>query len=172
MVNAIDTGGSELQGVLNSPNRPKIIPRDLRTQPRTDILSLGSGGQIDPDRAQSIVLERSLAQLRSVVEEARAELGLDPEQTVDTSPQATADRIADFALNFFAQYAENNGLDNDEAGRAEFVEFIGEAVAQGIDEARGILGSLNALSPEIEAGVDETANQVQARFDDFIANGS
>ena len=77
---------------------------------------------------------------------------------------------ADFALGFFAQYAENNNLEDNEEGRAQFAAFIGDAINQGIDEARGILTALNALENN-SFDIDKTSGIIQSRLDDFVQNG-
>lgn len=137
---------------------------------RSDILSLG---ETPPGRQDiyRILTERAYEKLRSVVAEARAELGIPEGSILDTSPEATANRIADFALGFFSKYAKNNGLEDNEEGRRQYVGFIGAAVAKGIDEARGILSALNVLNDGLNADIDKTAGLIQKRFDDFIKNG-
>ena len=155
-------------GERSSQPRPAILQSQTKSS-RVDSFSFSA--KISFSQSQSIVVDRAFEQLRAVVEEARAELGIPEGEVLDTSPEATANRIADFALNFFSQYAENNGRADDEAGRSQFADFIGDAITQGIDEARGILTALSALDPEIESGIDQTADYIQGRLDDFVTNG-
>ena len=117
------------------------------------------------------MVERALDKLRAVVADAKAELNLPEDSPLDTSPEATATRIADFALGFFSKYAENNGLEDNEEGRAQFAQFIGEAINAGIGEARDILSALKALNPDVDNGIEATAQIIQSRLDDFVANG-
>ncbi|MFM1919783.1 MAG: hypothetical protein RLZZ303_1417 [Candidatus Hydrogenedentota bacterium] len=174
MVDGIGGLGPAAAGAPQSDNAARIIPKELNAPKRkADLLELGKGEKPSNGQAQGIVLERAYERLRQLVGDARAELGIPEGAVLDTSPEATANRIADFALGFFGKYAENNGLADDEAGRKQFVDFIGKAVAQGIDEARGILGALNALNPEISGNIDKTAEIIQQRFEDFISgNGA
>ena len=151
--------------VKNSP----ALPQSFATTQRVDTVSFSA--TISTTQSQEIVVNRAFEQLRAVVEEARAELGIPEGDTLDTSPEATANRIADFALNFFSQYAENNGLEDNEEGRSQFAAFIGDAINQGIDEARGILSALDALNPDVQSGIDQTAEYIQGRLDDFVTNG-
>lgn len=153
------------------PIQARAEGADNRSQRATDVLSLGRGEKPGPADSMKIVEERAYQKLRAVVEDARKQLGLEEGATLDTSPEATADRIADFALNFFGKYAEKHGLENNEEGRQAFVDFIGKAVSQGIDEARGILGALNALNPDITKNIDSTFELIQKRFGDFVKNG-
>ncbi len=137
---------------------------------KTDQVSF-SKGDVSKGQAQGIVLDRAYEKLRAVVGDARTALGLAEGEEIDTSPNATADRIADFAINFFSKYAENNGLEDNEEGRKAFADFIGGAINQGIEEAKGILTALSAFDPEIQAGVEDTASYIQKRLDDFVKNG-
>ncbi|MEQ1841897.1 MAG: DUF5610 domain-containing protein [Verrucomicrobiales bacterium] len=137
---------------------------------RTDQVSF-SKGDVSKGQAQGIDLDRAYEKLRAVVGDARTALGLAEGEEIDTSPNATADRIADFAINFFSKYAENNGLEDNEEGRKAFADFIGGAINQGIEEAKGILTALSAFDPEIQAGVEDTASYIQKRLDDFVKNG-
>jgi len=171
MVNSIGSlaGEAPTTGVL-SP-RPRLIPRDLRVGQARDTVSLGTGERISTRQATEIVIERAMEKLRAVVDNAREELGIPEGAVIDTSPEATAGRIADFALGFFPKYAENHGLNDDEEGRKQFADFIGGAIQQGIGEARSILMSLSALNPEIESNISSTWDIIQQRLDDFVANG-
>ena len=172
----VDSIGGLGAAPLNSgrATEAKLLPAGDSPKPKksaADSVALGTGQKVSSAQAQNILTERAYEKLRAVVSEARAELGLPEGGELDTSPEATANRIADFALGFFGKYAENNSLTNDEEGRRQYVGFIGKAVAQGIDEARGILGALNALNGDIAGNIDKTADVIQQRFEDFIANG-
>jgi len=175
--NAIGTASAAQQPAipvgLNS--RVPLIPRPMKAPELPggkDILQLGASGRLDAEESLRIVNERALDKLRQVVAQARAELGIPEDAVVDTSPDATGDRIADFALGWFSQWAKNNNVADDEAGRSRFVEFIGNAVKKGVEEARGILKALNALNPEVDKSIDAIVERVQARFNDFIKNGA
>lgn len=161
---------AESNGILKGLPRPTLIPKDLRTTPRQDKVEFGKE-PISLSDAQNVVVERALEKLRGVVDAARAELGLPESASFDTSPEATANRIADFALNFFGKYAENNGLADDEAGRAQFADFIGAAISQGIEEARGIFQALNVLNGGVSDHIDKTAGIIAQRLQDFVING-
>lgn len=151
------------------PVRPTPSNQPVRSLPQ-DVVQFGAT-KLSKEDTQRILLERAYEKLRGVVSEARTELGIPEGAVIDTSPEATANRIADFALGFFAKYADNNGLADDEAGRKQYAEFIGAAISQGIEEARGILGALNALNGDVSSGIDKTAELIQSRLDDFVANG-
>lgn len=135
-----------------------------------DVLQLGASS-ISLFESSNIVLERAFEQLRAVVSDARAELGIPEDTTLDLSPEATAGRIADFALGFFGNFLDNHPELDGDGARAAFVDLIGPAIEQGISEARGILGALSALSGETTGLIDSISSIVQERLDAFLANG-
>ena len=170
MVNGVQSPAYPQATGGQAGQKQQVSYQSLRFEAQVDYVSFSSSTVSGSD-AQSIVLNRAYEKLRAVVAEAREALGIPEGQGVDTSPEATANRIADFALNFFAQYALNNGLANDEEGRTQFAKFIGDAINQGIDEARGILTALSALNGETGSAIDQIAEFIQGRLDNFVANG-
>lgn len=136
-----------------------------------DIFDIGSGSPLTMGQSNSVVLERAMEKLRSVVSDARAELGIPEGAVIDTSAEATATRIADFALGAFESFRGNHEEMGDEEVREAFVEMIGGAINQGIQEARDILTALSSLSPEVNSNIDSIADLVQGRLDTFLANG-
>ena len=136
----------------------------------TDILQFSSFN-LSFEQSISLVTDKAFEKLQTVVSDARAALGLPEDAVVDTSPEATADRIANFALGFFGNFQKNNPeLEGDEA-RQGFVDLVGPAIQQGIQEARDILEGLQALTPEVGSTIDGIASLIQDRLDDFLANG-
>ncbi|GMV95090.1 MAG: hypothetical protein AMXMBFR82_48680 [Candidatus Hydrogenedentota bacterium] len=134
-----------------------------------DSLDLGQSGPLSTEDAINIVTERSLNKLLSVVNEARAELGIPEGSVLDISPEATAGRIADFALGFFDVYREQHSELGENEARQQFAEFIGGAIGQGIEEARGILGALQALNPDVDNKIETIADLIQQRLDAFVS---
>ena len=169
--------GTAIQSVNNAAVQPQtfkpkpLIPRDMRLDLPKDILDIGKGKPLSSDQSMQIVVERAMEKLRSVVTDARAALGIPEGEQIDTSPEATANRIADFAIGAFERWLNNHkGLAEDDA-RKQFADFIGGAIQQGISEARDILGSLSALSPDVNTNIDTTWQIIQDRLNDFVANG-
>jgi len=150
--------------------KPGLIPQDLRTTGPKDILQLGKSDPVSTEQSMNIVLERSMEKLRAVVDDARKALGIPENAQIDTSPEATATRIADFALGAFDKWTKQHANLVDEDARKQFADFIGGAIQQGISEARGILGSLNALTDEVDGNINKTWDIIQGRLNDFVAN--
>ena len=171
MVTMINTVNGAQPPPPHLASHPPLLPTDLTVPHRTDVLDLGKGSPVPLDEALNIVVERSIEKLRAVVVQAREELGLPDDAVIDTSPESTAGRIADFALGAYDQYRQNHKLEDNEASRAQFSEFIGNAINQGMAEARDILQSLQSLTPEIDTNITKTWDIIQQRFDDFIGNG-
>lgn len=151
--------------------KPRIIPQSLQVPDRQDSIEIGGHAAVSSDQAMGIVLERSMAKLQSVVSEARKALGFQDDAVIDTSPEATANRIADFALGAFSSWQKNHTDLTQEDARAQFSDFIGGAIQQGIDEARGILSALQALTPEVDTNINTTWDVIQGRLNDFVKNG-
>ena len=151
--------------------KPKIMPKDVRVTGSTDTLDLGSN-PLSTNDAMNVVVERAMDKLRSVVSDAKAALGISDSDTLDTSAEATGNRIADFALGAFDKWAANHtDVEGDEA-KQQFIDFIGSAVKQGISEARDILTSLNSLTSEVDSNINSTWEVIQARFDDFLGKSN
>ncbi len=109
--------------------------------------------------------EKDLKNLESLVESAKADLGVSTDSSLDVSPEATANRIVDFALLAFSQFQDNHAELSEEDVRSEFVDFLGKAIGKGVGEARDILTSLNALSEEVDVDI------INQRLQEFAKQG-
>jgi len=155
----LNLGAQTTQTAARTENKGIAIPGDQ--------LSIGGNGPLTARQTIEIVTERAMAKLQSVVGEARAALGLPESQSLDLSAEATAGRIVDFALNFFENFRANNKEMGDDARQA-FIDLIGPAIKQGIDEARGILGALQALTPDADNKINDIDAIIQQRLDTFL----
>ncbi|MCP4644902.1 MAG: hypothetical protein GY851_30960 [bacterium] len=173
MVNSLNSVQAQFLAGQASDLTPKLMPQELQTKGVVDSLQIGKEG-LSTEQAMGVVVERAMDRIRSVVDQAKAELGLAPDAELDTSPEATANRIADFAVGFFQAWRDQSDERlalPDEQARQQFADFIGGAINQGIGEARDILGALNALGDDVTAQIDSTGDLIQARLDDFVING-
>lgn len=152
-------------------NKTPVIPQDMNVDFPKDVLDIGNGKSLSSGESMNLVVERAMEKLRSVVSDARAQLGLSENQQIDTSPEATAGRIADFALGAFDKWSKNHQGLSDQDARQQFSDFIGGAIQKGISEARGILTSLNSLTSEVDSNIDKTWSVIQSRLNDFVAQG-
>lgn len=149
--------------------KPRVIPTPIRV-PQMDALDIGQNPAQAAENAPSIVLERAIMRIRATVEQASAELRLPEGAQLDTSAEATAGRIADFALGLYDKWRQRNADLSETDARSNFAALIGNAVAQGVNEAREILGALQALSPEVDQKVNAIAEMTQQRIEQFAAN--
>ena len=85
------------------------------------------------------------------------------------SPEATANRISDFALGGFGSFDGGGpAAENSEASRQRFADFILPAIERGFNEALEILGEL----PDKVAGeLQETRDFIDERFANFLSGG-
>lgn len=124
------------------------------------------------NKAQSLVY-RSV--LDSINETMKPELN-NPVQNggvgqVDTSAEATAERILSFATGFFDSYAKQHpGKDPDKLAE-DFVSLVRGGFEKGFKEAKDILDGLGVLGgSDIEKDIMKTYELVSKGFDDFLAS--
>ncbi|MBE7213648.1 DUF5610 domain-containing protein [Shewanella benthica] len=113
---------------------------------------------------------------RAAIEALNAELAptMGPNATqriydsgVDTSAEATAERIVNFSTQFFSLHqGQNSDMGFDEQ-LDSFMEIIGDAIDKGFGEAREILKGLQVLEGGIADDVDQTYSLVQAGLQEF-----
>ncbi|MCH1929522.1 DUF5610 domain-containing protein [Shewanella sp. A25] len=89
------------------------------------------------------------------------------DNNVDTSPEATADRIVSFATQFFSIHQQQNSSMGFDEQLSSFMDIIGGAIDNGFKEARDILSGLKVLEGDIAAGVDKTYGLVQEGLQAF-----
>lgn len=89
------------------------------------------------------------------------------DNNVDTSPEATADRIVSFATQFFSIHQQQNSNMSLNDQLDSFMSIIGGAIDNGFKEARDILSGLKVLQGDIADGVDKTYGLVQEGLQAF-----
>jgi len=115
-----------------------------------------------------VILESAYPKIQGFVDDAKAKLGIKAGAVIDTSPEATTNRILDFSLGFFEQYRENHSDLNNKEAHEQFAEFIGGAIQEGIDEARETLGALSAIDDTTEYGIVPIENLIQDVLNSFV----
>ncbi len=160
---------TQIQAYMYQQNVQILLPEPSGdTEPRpvdrfelsADIATAGT--------AFRIVTERVMARIEVAVEQARELLGVGPGAPMDTSPEATAERIFNFATGFFDTYQAQHPELDDETAREQFVELVWDAVQQGIQEARDILTAIAPISESVNAGIDKIAYILENRFTQFL----
>ncbi|AAN53824.2 DUF5610 domain-containing protein [Shewanella oneidensis MR-1] len=112
------------------------------------------------------------AAIEAINEELAPAMGENAIQTaydngVDTSPEATADRIVSFATQFFSVHQQQNSNMSLDEQLDSFMNIIGGAIDNGFKEARDILSGLKVLQGDIADGVDKTYGLVQEGLQAF-----
>jgi hypothetical protein len=125
--------------------------------------------QIDFSFAQTVLRDSLQKRLDSAIEAAGVELDSSEllAGTVDTSPEATAQRIADFALGFFETVKANNPDKSPTIQLDDFVGLIKGAVEEGFELARGILNDIGQIAAPVEADINKTFELVMERIAAF-----
>ena len=151
-------------------NAFKVLNR-TEERPRTTAPSEEGGrgdritlGRLDAAEAQIVFYRRVLGKVHErVVLPGPARqihhLGL------DTSPEATADRISDLAIKIF-RYA--GGAESpDTPGFQAQLESVRDGIRQGYREAREILGAFGITEGNIHDNIEKTMSLVESKLDEF-----
>lgn len=110
-------------------------------------------------------LEGINAELAPVLGENAAQKVYD--SAVDTSPEATAERIVAFATAFYSRYKELAAADSEEQTLDNFMALITPGVEKGFSDAKDILKSLKVYEGDIETGVNSTYDLVTQGLANF-----
>ncbi|MBU1618368.1 MAG: DUF5610 domain-containing protein [Gammaproteobacteria bacterium] len=135
-------------------------------------LKLSTG---DDDNSMKLLYKTALEGINSELE---AEFGPNAAEKiknsgVDTSPQATADRIVGFATAFYQKFSEQNPDMPEEERLDKFLALVGGGVDKGFEDARGILDGLGVLQGKVADDIDSTYSLIQdgfAKFREMILN--
>jgi len=140
-------GAAALQFSKQQSQAPKKAPGKT-DGPKVSLTSL------DSFKSLRLVADKAMQKILEMTRLAAQELGYDP-GTMDTSPEATSSRIANFAIGLFGLYRKQNPDMDDETALNEYQKLINGAVNNGYQEA---LAVLSALGVEDE-GIFETARK-------------
>jgi len=110
-------------------------------------------------------LEGINAELEPVMGENAAQKIYD--SGIDTSPEATADRIVAFATGFYSRYKDLNPGKSEEETLDNFMQIIGGGIEKGFADAKDILKGLKVYEGEVESGVDKTYGLVMQGLNSF-----
>ncbi|WP_372627491.1 DUF5610 domain-containing protein [Arsukibacterium sp.] len=110
-------------------------------------------------------LEGINAELEPVLGENAAQKVYDA--GVDTSPDATAERIVAFVSGFYSRYKELNPDRSETEQLDSFLNIIGSGIEKGFADAKDILKGLKVYEGEISEGVDQTYAKVMSGLETF-----
>jgi len=89
------------------------------------------------------------------------------DSSIDTSPEATAERIVGFATSLFTIYQKQKPSEDQEQQLSDFMDVIGKGINQGFDDAKAILSGLKVFEGEVEEGVGKTYELVMQGLQSF-----
>jgi hypothetical protein len=87
--------------------------------------------------------------------------------SLGASPEATANRIADFVIGFYEPLRAEQGSQDETETLNHFMFMVRGAVDQGFEEARGILVGLSGFTPAIAEMIDEIYQKLLERLNLF-----
>lgn len=86
---------------------------------------------------------------------------------VDYSPEATAQRIFQFATGFFDAFKQQHTDMGGEDAVNHFLDVIKSGIEQGFKEAREVLKGLGVLQGDIAGNIDKTYELIQTKLGDW-----
>ena len=171
--NSVQQGADENVKSAQMPTTAAGIGKAVRQATNVQILQASANVSIKAGDQSLTMLYRSA--IDRINEVLTPELGSGAIQAVaasgvDTSPEATANRILSFSTAFFEGYAaQHPGKDRDQLA-TDFVALIRGGFEKGFNEAKDILEGLGVLKGDIAEGIQRTFDLVQKGYDDFLAS--
>ncbi len=122
---------------------------------------------VNNQSALKLIADKSYAKILETTNAAAKELGYDL-NTLDTSPEATSSRIADFAVGLFGLYKQQHPELGDEEALSKYETLIKGAVTSGYREALGVLKGLGVNDRSILDTAQKTIDMVFEKLDRFF----
>ena len=117
------------------------------------------------------VLQNSMAdQLNAAFAAAGMDTKVDSllQSGTNFSPQATAQRIVNFSTSFFGSFKQNHADEAGQSQASDFAAMIKGAIEEGFASAQDILFGLGEISPDIQAGINETFELTMQGINSFL----
>ena len=127
--------------------------------------------QVDKGFANRVLSDSLNDKLNSMFQEAGMDTTVESllESGTDFSPEATANRIVEFATGFYGQYQANNAEMSEKEQLEGFSTMIKGAIEEGFAGAQEMLEGLGEIDSDVQAGIDETFDLAMKGIDDFVA---
>ena len=117
------------------------------------------------------VLQNSMAdQLNAAFAAAGMDTAVDSllQSVTNFSPQATAQRVVNFSTSFFGSFKQNHADEAGQSQASDFAAMIKGAIEEGFASAQDILFGLGEISPDIQAGINETFELTMQGINSFL----
>ena len=134
-----------------------------------DAVQINLSSNLTISDANKILKDQLADRINSAFREAGVEIDIREveRQNQDTSPEATARRIVDFATGFLGVYSENHAKNGQTEQLDGFMSLIRDAIDKGFADARDILNGIADISGPVSDNIDKTYDLTQKGLDDF-----
>ena len=128
--------------------------------------------RVDGGFANRVLNDSLNDKLNAMFQEAGMDTTVDSllQSGLDYSPEATANRIVEFATGFFGQYQANTEGTEEGEQVEGFVAMIKGAVEEGFAGAQEMLEGLGEIDPDVQGGIDKTFDLVMKGIDDWASD--
>lgn len=174
----MNIGAAQSQGLLSATKTvsmsarvqvtaARILSADPKAPDEAVVLSVNR--RIDFEYTQRVLSDSVENRLDKALEKA----GLDTkaesllQEGLDLTPEATAERITQFATSFFGAYQANNPDVEAEQQVNDFTELIKGAVEEGFADAKEILSGIGRIPAQVGEDMDRTLELTMAGIDRF-----
>ena len=125
---------------------------------------------IDGESARRVLQNSMADQLNAAFAAAGMDTTVDGllQSGTNFSPQATAQRIVNFSTSFFGSFKQNHADKAGQSQASDFAAMIKGAIEEGFASAQDILFGLGEISPDIQAGINETFELTMQGINSFL----
>ena len=139
---------------------------DLASEDRVEI-SLAAN--LTVEAVNGILNDSVVEQINKAIQEAGIDLKVEEAEAsgTDTSPEATARRIADYSVGFMDRFTAGHQGMSAKATVQGFMSLIRDAIEVGFKQAREVLAGVTKLSDTIDQNISRTFELTRQYLDEF-----
>ena len=139
---------------------------DLATKDRVEI-SLAAN--LTVEAVNGILNDSVVEHINKAIQEAGIDLKVEEAEAsgIDTSPEVTARRIADYSAGFLDRFAAGRGGMASEATIEGFMSLIRDAIEVGFKQAREVLAGVTKVSGTIDQNISRTLELTHQYLNEF-----
>lgn len=140
-----------------------------RVQAANDSVETSLSGRLNVEAVNGILKDSVMEQLNPALSDVGIDVSVREVERagVDTSPEAAARRIAEFATGFLGAFGRNqvDGLGEEQIGG--FLSVVRGAIDAGFQKAREFLEGIAEVTETIDESIERTFIQVSELLDQF-----
>jgi len=145
--------------------------RILSTDPEApeEAVTLSVNRRIDYAYTQRVLTDSVEDKLNTALEKAGLDMRAEDllQEGLDVTPEATAQRITEFAVSFYEGYKQNNADVEGEEQLSGFVDLVKGAVEEGFADAREVLEGIGRIPDQVSQDMDRTLELTMEGIDAF-----